>query len=148
MSAPVVRPGEGTQFQVKIAGTFTTVGEVHEVTGPNVTVKAIPNACLTSTAMTTRPSKLPTPEKCTIKLWFDPNDTTGQGIFTGDVVTPGTIRDFKVIFVTGDVVPGNSTFSGFVTDFKPNGMKNEENVGADVDIQLTTVVTYTAGAAS
>lgn len=145
MSAKVVA-GEGTTLSIKISAAFVVLGQIHEIDGPNVTVKAVPNANLSSTVMTTRPSHLTTPEKFTAKMWFDPSDTAGQGVLVGRANTPGVVDDWKVIFVNdGNTTPATGTFSGFVTSFKVTGIKNEENIGADVEIQLTTIVTYTAG---
>lgn len=145
MAAPFVIPGEGTIFQIAIASTPTTVGQVHEIDGPNIQVKAIPNANLLSTAMTTRPSHLPTPEKMTIKLWQDINDATVQKIFRDRANVPGTIDDFTLKFNDGDTTASKATFSGFVTSYKTTGIKNEENVSADIEIQVTTIITYVVG---
>jgi hypothetical protein len=140
-----VLPGEGTLFQVEIASTYTTVAQVIEVTGPETMVAAIDKTVLTSTLIITRPSKLPNPDKCSLKIYFDGNDNNTQILITGDVTTPGTIRNFKIVFVDGDTTPQCVTFSGYFTSFKLNGLKVEENVGADVEIKPTTVFTFVPG---
>jgi hypothetical protein len=138
-------PGEGTVFQISISGTMTTVGNVTEVNGVATSIEPVDTSWLGSTVHTARPSQLPKPEEMTLIFWFNPADASAQAIFWNDVNSPGTIEDFQITFNDGTTTPSKATFSGFVTKFELTGIKIEENIGAEVTIQLVTVVTYIAG---
>ena len=60
--------------------------------------------------------------------------------------SPGTIDDWRVSFV-GDsfTTHAKAEFSGFVTKCAPTGIKDEENLEYEVEVQLTTIVTQTTG---
>ena len=139
-------PGEGNQLAVKIASAFVDVAEVTEVNGVAISVAAVETTSLGSALHTNRPSRLPKPEEMTLVLWFDPSDTTSQNIFWQDVNTPGTVRDFQITFAADEnTTHALAAFSGFVTKFELTGVKIEENIGAEVTVQLTTLVVYTPG---
>ena len=139
-------PGEGTIFQVKVSTVYTTIAQVTEVDGPEMLVAAIDKTNLLSALKLSRGSKLPDPSKVSIKILFDVNDTVSQNLIWGDLnSTPGTSRDFKIIFNDGDTTPSSATFSGFFTSGKLNGIKVEENLGMDVEMKPTTIITFTAG---
>jgi hypothetical protein len=139
-------PGEGTLLQIKIASVFTTIGNRVSIGGPASEVNAVDKTNLDSTLREYRPSQIPEAGRLSLSVFYDPNDSTHQ-ILPSRVKTPGTIDDFKLIFNDGMGTPANETFSGFVTKFEKNGMEVDGNLGADVEIQLTTLVTSTEGSA-
>ncbi len=145
MPTPEIVAGEGTKLEMKITTTFVEIGLVYEIDGPGVKVTVVPTDHLTSTVMTTRPGKIPDPDTASIKIWMDPSDTAMHQVLIDRCNAPGTIDDFQITFNDDNTTHAKATFSGFFTGFKFNGMKNQENVGADLEIKLTTIVELTAG---
>jgi hypothetical protein len=145
MTTAIQQPGEGTLLQVSISSTFTTVAEVVEIDGPGVMVEAIDSTILTGPLIISRPSRFPEPDKLTVKIYFDPNDTITQALFVTDISTPKAIQAYKIVFNDQNTTHAIATFSGYITSFKLNGLKVKSNLGADVELQLTTLITFTAG---
>jgi hypothetical protein len=140
-----VIPGENTLLQVEIGSTFVTIAEVTEIDGPEVLVEAIDSTAINTGLIISRPSKFPEPDKLTLKIWFDPNDTNTQILFVQDTTTPGTIQSYKLEFNDTKTTHATATFHGFTTSFKLNGMKAKSNLGADVEIKLRDLPVYAAG---
>lgn len=145
MATANVIPGEGSYLQVAISSTQTTIAQIYEVDGPEILVEAIDKTALNSGLIITRPSKFPEPDKVSFKIWYDPNDTVTQELITTDIQAPGTIEAFQIVFNDSHGTHAMATFSGFFTSFKLNGMKVKSNIGADVEIKLTTILTITVG---
>jgi hypothetical protein len=148
---PITRPGEGTILMLKIASTFTEIAEVHEIDGPEMTVAAIAKTALTSPHKRYRSSRQPDPGTISLKLYFDPNDTTDvHQLLYSKVAQPNTVNDdFKLVFVDDMTVPAHALFSGFFTKFKLTGMTTEDaNLEAECEIQLDSLPVFTEGAAS
>jgi hypothetical protein len=145
MTTAIQQPGEGTVLAVSISASFVTIAEVVEIDGPGVMVEAIDNTILAGPLIISRPSLFPEPDKLTVKVFFDPNDTITQALFVTDISTPKAIEAYKITFNDQHVTHSFCTFSGFITSFKLNGMKVKSNLGADVEIQLTTLISFTVG---
>lgn len=141
-----VQPGEGTVLQVTIATVLTPVAQCYEIDGPEQLVEAIDKTALNSGLIITRPSKFPEPGKLSIKIWYDPNDNVAQGLFVADITAPGTVEAFVIVVNDQHVTHSTIGFSGFLTSFKPTGMKpKSSNLSAEIEIQLTTILTIVAG---
>jgi hypothetical protein len=134
----IEQPGEGTLLQVSISS-------VVEIDGPGVMVEAIDKTTLAGPLIITRPSLFPEPDKLTLKLFFDPNDTVTQQLFVTDISTPKAVQAYKLVFNDQNTTHAIATFSGFIVSFKLNGLKVKSNLGADIEIQQTTLITFTAG---
>lgn len=147
MPPPNALPGEGTSLKIAIATVMTQIGLVTEIDGPSFDVAAVPTTHMLSPLHTNRPSQLPKPDKCSFKLWFDPNDATVQTLFIDRITNPGTVDDFRIDFNDGNTTRSNCTFSAFVTKFKIAGIKVEENISADIELMLTTIPVFTPGTA-
>jgi hypothetical protein len=141
----VAQPGEGTLLMVKIATVFTQCAQIVEIDGPEILVEAIDKTVLNSGLIISRPSLFPEPDKVTLKALFDPNDTDTQLLFVTDFTTPKLVRDYKIVFNDTNTTHATSTFSGFLTSFKLNGMKVKSNIGADIELKLTTIPIFTPG---
>ena len=137
-------PGEGTLLKMKVSAAFVTIGNRVTIGGPSSEVNKVDKTNLDSTQRSYRPSRIPDAGELELSIFYDPNDTTHQ-IFPSRVKTPGTIDDFELIFNDGDTTPAQEAFSGFVSKFEKNGMEVDGNVGADITIVLTTLITATAG---
>jgi hypothetical protein len=133
---------------MSIAGTFVGVGNVYEIDGPGMKITVVDTTHLCSAIMTSRPGRIPDPDVISVKLWFDPNDTAMHGLILDRCQTPGPIDDFMIIFNDDFTTHATAAFSGFFTSFTFNGMKVNENLGADLEIKVTTKVEITVGSGS
>jgi hypothetical protein len=140
-----VQPGEGTLLQVSISASFVTVAQVYEVDGPTMLVEAIDRTALNTGLILKRPSKFPEPDKVSLKVWFDPSDNHTQLLFTGDANVPGTIEIYQLKINDQYTTHALIGFSAFLTSFKLNGMKVKSNLGADIELQLTSLIDFTPG---
>jgi hypothetical protein len=149
--AAYVQPGEGATLSV--GSTPAVVAGIVEIDGPAINVEAIDATVLAGPLILTRPSRFPEPDKLTLKIFFDPGDTVGQKLFITDVQLPGVAgalpllgsETWAIQFNDQHTTHGSCGFTGFVTKFGLNGMKKGSNLGADVEIQLTSLLTFTAG---
>jgi hypothetical protein len=71
-----------------------------------------------------------------------------HGLIMDRCQIPGPIDDFMIVFNDDFTTHATAAFSGFYTSFKMNGMKNQENLGADLEIKVTTAVVITPGSGS
>jgi len=145
MTTGIQQPGEGTILAVSISSTMTPIAQVVEIDGPAILVEAIDNSTVNGTLITTRPSRQAEPDKLTLKIWYDPNDTVTQALFYTDIATPKTVEAYQLTFNDQHATHAIATFSGFITSFKLNGMKTKSNLGADIELKLTTLLTITVG---
>lgn len=139
------QPGEGVILQISIATVFTELALVTEFDGPAVMVAPVETTHLTSATHTYRPSKIPNPDKITGKMLFDPNDVSTQQLIVTRMTTSGLVDSFKIVFNDILTTHGTCAFSGFFTKLALTGIKVEENVEADFEIQITSALTFVAG---
>lgn len=143
-----VQPGETTKLQVEdpaTPGTFIDVAEVTEIDGPEVLIEAVDATALNSGIVKTRPSYFPEPGKLTLKIWYDPQDTSSQPLFIVDFTTPHTIRSYKLQFNNETGTYATGAFHAFQTSFKLTGMKVKSNLEADIELQLVDLPVFTVG---
>ncbi len=143
----VVIPGEGTILSVEIATTMTPIAQVVEIDGPEILVEAVDSTAMTTGLIITRPSLFPEPDKITMKVFFDPNDTATHELFVTDFTTPRTIRSYELAFNDSNTTHAKAAFHGFLTSFKLNNMKVKSNLGADIELKLTDLPVFTPGSA-
>lgn len=144
MPTPNTIPGEGTIIQIKISGAYTDVGTVEEIDGFEVAVEEVKKTHLQSVIHEYRPSLIPDPGTFSLKIQLDPNHAVHQALYANASV-PGTIDDWKMIFVDGKTTPANATFLGFIKKYKVTGQKVEENLMAEIEVRLTSLPVMTAG---
>jgi hypothetical protein len=132
--------GLGTILQAKISGTFTTIGQRMEIDGPDNSVGTKETTDLDSLAVERR-ATLPDGGELSIKVWFDPNDST-HATLAGWVSSPPAVTpSWKLIFPT---TPTKSyPFDGVLTGFKPGGMTPDGYITADLKIAITGQVILT-----
>ena len=145
---PQVLPGEHTKLQWKVASTYVDVAQLLAVKFPGGAVESVSTTGLAAAAKTYRPGLIPEVGEVTFKINFDPNHTDHRSL-ASRVVTPA-IDDWKIIYVDGNTTPANDQFFGFITKFELNEVEGESsvNVEADITIQVTGIVTRTAGSGS
>jgi len=145
---PPTTAGEGTVLKVEsdtTPGTFSTIAQVTEIDGPEVLVEAIDNTAMESGLITTRPSYFPEPDKLSLKVWFDPNDTDTHKNFVTDYTQPRTVRNYQLEFNDDNTTHAHATFHAYQTSFKLTGMKVKSNLEADVELKLTDLPVFTPG---
>lgn len=142
-----VSPGEGTKLQVSIASTMTTIAQVVTISGAGYELAAIDKTHLGSTFKTKRSSRLLDPGTLSLSIFYDPDETTHTLITTHIKTPPADPGDsFTLIFGgDSDATPPQETFTGFFSKFEKNGMEVDGNLGADIEIVLTSLPTFTAG---
>lgn len=136
-----INVGQGTVLSMTISSTLTAIAQVLEISGPEVTVGAKETTNLGSTSKSYR-AQLPDSGKITFSVQYDPAGTTHQALTTAVNTWPQLPVAWKILFNT----TGGSdaaTFSAFVTKFAPKGMNTEDNLEADVELQVTGLVTWT-----
>lgn len=147
MPTPKDRPSKGTMLQLKIASTYTDIGLRAEIGDIDPELKMRDVTDLDSTSVKKRPA-IPDLGKLSGKLWFDPDDAT-QGAMRALLYNPpADPSEWKVVYNTGDAVPANDAFKGFLTKFKVGVGGPMDTLTADFEIEITDVFTPTAGAAS
>lgn len=140
---PIVSAGLGTKLQQGDGATtevFTTIAQRVTIEGPSTEIGKIDKTHLDSLAKEYRRS-LPDPGELTLKLWYDPGHATHTLITTQIANNADTAHNFKLQFSDGTIY----AFAGYWSKFAPTGMAVEENLGADVTLQLTGPITITPG---
>ncbi len=128
--------GVGALVSGALPTTFTTIGEVKSISGPEITSSMIDVTHLASTGREYLPSPIPDSGKLSMSMWLKPTDT--QHKLLRDSVQAGTKLGFKVTLSGG----ANSKFIGAVESFKINVGSVDEAVTADVELQITGAITW------
>ena len=139
-------PGLGTNLQMKVSSTFTSIGEIVKIEGPDAVLGLRETTVLSSSAKAYRPT-LPDYGKAKFTVHWDPDDSLHLSLLTKITSPVSTPDEFKLIFVDGDTTPANVDFKGFLMSFKLKGMEEKGTLEADLEIQITDVFTPTAGTA-
>lgn len=137
-------PAHGTTLSIKIASTFTVIGEVAEINdlAPEVKVREV--TTLSSTSVKKRPAIVDF-GKLALKVWLDPDDTT-HILLRARVYSPiATLDEFKLTYNTGDTTPPFDDFMGFLTKFTTTVGGPMDTVTGAMEIEITDTFTSTAG---
>ena len=135
-----VIPGEGTILKVGTTSTVAAVAKVNNISLGAVEQEAVDSFSLDSTLKETRPSRLPDPGSLTFNLYIITGNTQQELIRTSST-------NHSILYWEVEDVDGNTaTFQGFVTSYEENGMEVESNKSADVEVKLTTLITYAEAA--
>jgi hypothetical protein len=139
-------PGEGTLLQMKVSTTYTTIANVDEVDGFEISADAIDKFGLGDVLKKRRKSLMIDPGELSLKMRVDPNLALHQSIYDKTIASdPAADDDFKIIFKDGNTTPAFVTFTGFFTKYKLTGMKEGENVVVESTIQVNSVPDFTDG---
>jgi hypothetical protein len=134
-----INVGQGTILSATIS-TLTAIAQVLDIDGPGVKVGTKSTVNLASTIQTFR-AQLPDPGELTFTIQYDPANTTHQFLTTAAMTWPQQPVVWSITFNTTSGSHGAS-FSAIVTDFKPKGMNEEDNLEADVTLKLTGTITW------
>jgi predicted secreted protein len=120
--------------------TFTTIGEVRDITGPQLSRKAIDVTPIDATWEQILGSNLARTGSLTFAIGYVPGSAT-HGFTTGILhkFNSNLKTNFKLIFVNA----GEIDFEGYVVKFEDN-MKVDGDVQAQIEIKVTGQPTLTA----
>jgi hypothetical protein len=134
-----INAGQGTVLKFNTGSALTAIAQVVEIDGPEATVGTTPTVNLSSVSITKR-ALLPDGGKLSATVQYDPSDATHQFLHTKINQWPQTAFAGSVTF--NDAGPGSATFNGLLTKFKPIGMNQEDNLEAEIEIDITGLVTW------
>lgn len=127
----------GTKLQVTISSTLTDIPNNTVIDGPDSAMGVAPTDHLASTIKTKRPTLL---DPGTISSTFNyiPSDTVHK--FLATTYEAKGIVAWKLLFSDTTFC----LFSGFITKLKPSAGSNEDNLAMDLEVTLTTDITWPA----
>jgi hypothetical protein len=146
MPSPTV-PGEGTLLQHGTSGgspTYTTITRRTVIDGPEMAIAAIEDTDLDASAHTYRPSQIQEGGTISLKIYYNPDDTTHL-LLVGFMTPPTAIQNWRIVIPNDGTHKTNVVFTGIMTKFKVTGMEIEKNVEAEVEIKVSGLVAITAG---
>lgn len=132
-----INVGQGTILK----NGSTTIAQVVEVDGPEVTVGTKETTNLSSTSKTYR-AQLPDSGTVSATIQYDPADTTHVALTTLINTWPQAAAAYSVTFNTA-ATTDKATFSAILTKFKPKGMNEDDNLEADIEFKITGLVIWT-----
>jgi hypothetical protein len=129
-----VTPGKGTLLAYESAtpGTFTTISQRTEITGPSMEHRTKETTHLDSAQATFRGTIFDGGE-VGLTIQYAPSDATHQKIIT--LVRSGALTNFKLTFA--DSGAAEIPFAGIVSGFEPGGMTVEGDVEAQIKIKVS-----------
>lgn len=131
-------------YKIGAATVFTLLSQVIDLDLSGITVAPIPTTKLASTVKTYIPS-IPDPGEVTFSVYDVAGDATVAQLRTL-IGTPAVVS-WQVMAPDGTSSTTGSTivFSGFLTNYAPGGYAIDGTPIANVTIQITGAVTFTAG---
>lgn len=144
MSTEVIVPALGTVLQLSIATVLTPIAQVVTVEGPEMSMGTVETTHLGSTAKTKR-TTIFDGGKVSATVEYDPNGTTHTALEALIHTAKGTPDSWKLVYADGKTTPANHAFSGYLTSFKPTGIEVEGVLQAEIEIEISGAVTFTAG---
>ena len=131
-------PGRGTLLSLWIASAYVLVGQRLELDGPDMSTEMIDDTDLDGTQVSYF-AGIPDVGKFSIKLFFNPNNTTHQAIQTLALTVQTAPSQWKLAWNDGSTTtPANFVFYAYLSKFKPTGMKQGEMLQAEIELQVTS----------
>lgn len=130
-----VYPGGKTTISIG-----SVIANVVEITPPLTSRETIDTTNLDTTGVEShRKATLQTAGEGTVSLFFDPSTHSGLP----DMVDDNTAEDIVITHLDADgTAVGTASFSASVISFQLNGLTRGSNVGAELGLKKTTVITY------
>jgi hypothetical protein len=138
----VVLFGEGTLLQLGDGATtevFTTIAQRVSISGPDSTVPVVDKSNLDSPAKEKRPGKIPDQGKLSLQIQFNPADTTHTTLET--MCRVPVVKNWRIVFNNDTTTRPHRQLRGFVSGFSVSGMEDESNVVADLEIEISGLIT-------
>ncbi len=137
-----VNVGQGTILKTTISSALTAIFQLLEADGPEVTVDSKEKTNLADVTKRYR-AMLPDGGKPSFKVQYDPNDPTHAFMYAQVVTWPQPIIAWSMIFNTQSGTAG-FTFNAFISKFKTIGMNQEDNLEAELELQIDGVPVFHA----
>lgn len=130
-------------FKTQISGTYTTVAQVRDISGPMMSRDTIEVTSRDSTGQAREYlAGLLENGEVAFDIVYDPDTTTHSASATGGLITllaAGTQNNFRVEFA--DSTATTATFAGLVTKFEP-GMPLNGAQTANVTVKVSGQITW------
>lgn len=131
--------GKGTQLQLSISSSYTTIAQVTRITGPDATVQTYDATALdSSVGREKKVTGFVDSGTVTFSLWLDPTATTLQAL-TDLITTPVDGSAWKLIFPDGSSTTWS--FTGPVKKVTPS-VELDRGITADCQLEIDGIVTY------
>jgi hypothetical protein len=136
-----VYAGQGAILKATISATLTPIAQVLEMEGPGMQTSTKETTNLSSVVKTYR-SQMPDPRTLSAPIQYDPTDTTHQYLTSQLLLWPQPASAWELVF---PVAGGThmASFNAVLTKFSVKGMNQEDNLEADIELQLTGMPTFT-----
>jgi hypothetical protein len=135
-----INVGQGTILKMTISSSLTAIAQVVEISGPEVTVGKKEKTNLSDVAVRKR-AQLPDGGTVSFTIQYDPADSTHTALTTAVNSWPQAAVVWNQIFNT---VAGTdkAVYTAFITKFAPKGMNQEDNLEADLELEIDGVPTW------
>lgn len=147
-ASPEVVPSEGVvlAYCATQGGTYTQIAQILSVTPPGGAVTAVKKTHLGDTAQKFRAGKIPNPGELAFEVEYDPSEAS-HTFLTGLLVSGAQDTPYwwKITYPDSKATHALANFQAILTAFTPGAMTEEENLTAQVSLQVTGPVTRTAG---
>jgi len=135
-----INVGQGTVFKMTISSTLTAIAQVLDIDGPEVSVGVKDKTNLGDTSKRKR-AQLPDSGSVSLSIQYDPADTTHTFLTTTVNTWPQVNNACEIDFNTSG--SHKASFNAFIKKFKPKGMNEEDNLEADIELEIDGLVTWT-----
>jgi hypothetical protein len=136
-----VYAGQGTILKLTISAALTAIAQVLEIGGPEASIGVKDTTNLSHVAKRKRP-QLPDGGSITATIQYDPADTTHAALTTAIGQWPTPTAAAEIDWPVGTPGTHKAAFSCFLTKFAPKGMNEEDNLEADIELEIDGVVTW------
>ncbi len=133
-----INVGQGTILKMTISSTLTAIAQVLEIEGPGMSVGIKDNTNLSSTAKRKR-AQLPDGGTISATIQYDPADATHVFLTTTIGTWPQPVNACELDFTSAT---HKATFNAILTKFAPKGMNTEDNLEADIELEIDGVPTW------
>ena len=129
---------KGTELQLSIASTFTTIAQVMEISGPSAEVQTFDATALDSgVGREKKPTGFVDGGAVDFSMFFDPVATTLQALT--DLILAPAVASWKTIW--SDAASTEWPFSGILKSCTPKASL-DDGLKADCQIELDGLCTY------
>jgi hypothetical protein len=136
-----INVGQGTIIEMTISSSLTAIAQVTEISGPSIEVPGIDKTNLADVARRFR-AGLPAGGKPAFTIQYDPTNTTHEAMITAISSWPQVALVWNILFNTA-ATTDKAVFTAFLTKFDPKGMNQDDNLEADVELQIDGLPVFT-----
>lgn len=140
---PNVIPAEGVSI---VIGGGAAVANVIGFTPPGISVEEVKTTPLSGLAQSFRAGQIPLHSGAKFRIEYSQKDSTHTAILA--LFTPPIPHTTTFVFTynEGTTTKSSDAFTGFIKSFTPDGVNENDNYEADIEITINGPVVRTAGA--